>query len=229
MASHARSRTLHTHAAAPAANSTTAPGTGTRTIVADACPCNVQVDWQQSDLAVSLRFTSDSMHVLASMADMYTRLYTISHSQRAAPSDCGAASSSAGGSTSTAPASARATPGARAGTSAQGTCLVAALQYDEDDQSEEAPSRCARPTAVQILSGVGGLNDNFVVTGTPGGRVNMWNRESGKLLCVLRGHSALVNVVAFNPVDVHMMVSASDDHTMRVWTSPAMQATSLQL
>ncbi len=47
----------------------------------------------------------------------------------------------------------------------------------------------------------------------------MWDRHFGAKLATLEGHSDVVNCVAFNPVNQEMLVSASDDHTIRVWRS----------
>ena len=47
----------------------------------------------------------------------------------------------------------------------------------------------------------------------------MWDRHFGAKLATLKGHSNVVNCVAFNPVNQEMLVSASDDHTIRVWRS----------
>ena len=47
----------------------------------------------------------------------------------------------------------------------------------------------------------------------------MWDRHFGAKLATLKGHTNVVNCVAFNPVNQEMVVSASDDHTIRVWKS----------
>lgn len=50
----------------------------------------------------------------------------------------------------------------------------------------------------------------------------MWHRDSGVLLETLTGHGAgSVNDVAWNPIDMHMFASCSDDGTVRIWESPS--------
>ena len=48
---------------------------------------------------------------------------------------------------------------------------------------------------------------------------HVWDRHFGTKLATLKGHSNVVNCVAFNPVNQQMLVSASDDQTIRVWRS----------
>lgn len=48
---------------------------------------------------------------------------------------------------------------------------------------------------------------------------HVWDRHFGTKLATLKGHTNVVNCVAFNPVNGEMLVSASDDHTIRVWRS----------
>ena len=48
---------------------------------------------------------------------------------------------------------------------------------------------------------------------------HVWDRNFGTKLTTLKGHSNVVNCVAFNPVNQQMLVSASDDQTIRVWRS----------
>lgn len=49
--------------------------------------------------------------------------------------------------------------------------------------------------------------------------VRIWNHKSDRLIASLSGHTGKVNAVIWNPVNPHMLVSCSDDNTVRVWTS----------
>jgi len=69
-----------------------------------------------------------------------------------------------------------------------------------------------------IRSRFGGLREAFVVSGSEDSQVYIWHRQRRILLRVLAGHDGPVNDVAWNPRFPHMLVSASDDRTIRVWS-----------
>ncbi|XP_012272975.1 F-box/WD repeat-containing protein 5 isoform X2 [Orussus abietinus] len=63
--------------------------------------------------------------------------------------------------------------------------------------------------------------DEFVASGAEDKHGYLWDRHYG--ICLAKfPHSDVVNSVAFNPRDPEMLVTTSDDYTVKVWRSRAM-------
>ncbi|EGZ29443.1 hypothetical protein PHYSODRAFT_349334 [Phytophthora sojae] len=59
-----------------------------------------------------------------------------------------------------------------------------------------------------------GAHSELVACGSEDGKVYVWQRDSGKRVTELDGHSSVVNVVARHPVHSNVIASASDDETL---------------
>ncbi|KAJ1026768.1 hypothetical protein NDA16_002065 [Ustilago loliicola] len=69
-----------------------------------------------------------------------------------------------------------------------------------------------------IDCGFGGIDENFVVSGSEDAKVYIWHRATGRLIETLSGHDAgTVNGVAWHPKDPLTIASCGDDHTVRIW------------
>ncbi|XP_066150934.1 WD repeat-containing protein 26 isoform X1 [Euwallacea fornicatus] len=68
-----------------------------------------------------------------------------------------------------------------------------------------------------IHSTFGGFNQDFIASGSEDHQVYIWHIRNEQPIATLQGHTRTVNCVAWNPVYPHMMVSVSDDFTIRVW------------
>ncbi|KAG0096084.1 hypothetical protein BGZ93_005017 [Podila epicladia] len=68
-----------------------------------------------------------------------------------------------------------------------------------------------------IRSCFGGWGDRFVISGSEDSTIYIWHRDNGNLVQTLEGHTRPVTCVAWSPIHPTMLVSASDDNTIRIW------------
>jgi WD40 repeat protein len=77
-----------------------------------------------------------------------------------------------------------------------------------------------------IGCGFGGIDENFVLSGSEDGKIYIWHRATGRLIETLTGHEGgSVNAVAWHPKDPLTIASCGDDHTLCIW-GPGGQRTS---
>ena len=48
-------------------------------------------------------------------------------------------------------------------------------------------------------------------------KIRLWNAQTWECSCVIEGHNDLVNSVSFSPTNPKLLISASDDNTVRQW------------
>ncbi|KAI3840060.1 hypothetical protein MKX03_015453 [Papaver bracteatum] len=68
-----------------------------------------------------------------------------------------------------------------------------------------------------IRSCFGGTNNMFIASGSEDSKIYIWNRRNCEPVEILSGHLMNVNCVTWNPKKPHMLASASDDQTIRIW------------
>ncbi|CAB4020724.1 WD repeat-containing 26, partial [Paramuricea clavata] len=68
-----------------------------------------------------------------------------------------------------------------------------------------------------IYSCFGGLNQDFIASGSEDHQVYIWHVKHSDPIMVLSGHTRTVNCVHWNPQIPSMLASGSDDGTVRIW------------
>eukprot|EP01012_Entosiphon_sulcatum_P007597 TRINITY_DN13901_c0_g1_i1.p1 TRINITY_DN13901_c0_g1~~TRINITY_DN13901_c0_g1_i1.p1 ORF type:complete len:1052 (+),score=94.26 TRINITY_DN13901_c0_g1_i1:40-3195(+) len=72
----------------------------------------------------------------------------------------------------------------------------------------------------------GSLHSPLVAAGTVFNEVHLWNLWDGAIRCRLTGHEGSIYRLAFSPSGEHL-ISASDDRTLRLWSTVMEQCTSV--
>jgi len=65
----------------------------------------------------------------------------------------------------------------------------------------------------------GGHDQFFVASGSEDAIIYIWNKNTEVLINKLPGHTSMVNCIAWSPTDPSLLVSGSDDYTVKVWDS----------
>ncbi|XP_064623467.1 WD repeat-containing protein 26-like isoform X1 [Lineus longissimus] len=68
-----------------------------------------------------------------------------------------------------------------------------------------------------IHSCFGGMNQDFIASGSEDHKVYIWHRKKEVPIAVLEGHTRTVSCVNWNPTLPGMLATASDDGTVRIW------------
>lgn len=68
-----------------------------------------------------------------------------------------------------------------------------------------------------IHSCFGGIDSQFIASGSEDSIVYVWHVNGEMPIAKLTGHADTVSCVSWNPIYHHMLVSASDDGTVRLW------------
>ncbi|XP_023934953.1 WD repeat-containing protein 26 [Bicyclus anynana] len=63
----------------------------------------------------------------------------------------------------------------------------------------------------------GGAHQDFIASGSEDNKVYIWHIGGEEPIAVVSGHTRCVNAVAWNPAHPDVLVSASDDYSLRLW------------
>lgn len=89
--------------------------------------------------------------------------------------------------------------------------------FDGDDIKVFSMYKGHKRSRFIVRSCLGGFEQSFIASGSKDSQVYIWHRRSGVPVQVLPGHSGIVNFVSWNPVNHHMLATASNDRTIRIW------------
>ncbi|CAF4732960.1 unnamed protein product, partial [Rotaria magnacalcarata] len=65
----------------------------------------------------------------------------------------------------------------------------------------------------------GGPNEEFIASGSEDSNVYLWHRKQERPIMIFSGHTRTVNCVSWHPILPLLFASASDDATVRIWST----------
>ncbi|CAF0901227.1 unnamed protein product [Rotaria sordida] len=65
----------------------------------------------------------------------------------------------------------------------------------------------------------GGPNEEFIASGSEDSKVYLWHRRQERPIMIFSGHTRTVNCVSWHPILPLLFASASDDATVRIWST----------
>jgi len=65
----------------------------------------------------------------------------------------------------------------------------------------------------------GGPNEEFLASGSEDSKVYLWHRRYERPIMIFSGHTRTVNCVSWHPTQPLLFASASDDATVRIWST----------
>ena len=71
----------------------------------------------------------------------------------------------------------------------------------------------ARPVSTVSIS----LDCTMIASGSADKTIRLWDTRTGECCCVIDGHNAIVNSVSFSAANSQLLISASQDNTVRWW------------
>eukprot|EP00762_Andalucia_godoyi_P002996 ANDGO_04090.mRNA.1 putative WD repeat-containing protein C343.04c len=74
-----------------------------------------------------------------------------------------------------------------------------------------------RQDRLVVRSAFAGADDRYLISGSEDDLIYVYSTQSGEILAKLSGHTASVNDVAYSPLMNGIIISCSDDGTLRLW------------
>ena len=109
---------------------------------------------------------------------------------------------------------------------------------DEDGRPEVVSPRLTLPHKARVFQSVFSRDAQCIVSAVDDNTVQLWKLEPAKegreqpgpeLATTYKGHTSTVRAVAFHPKDSALLVSASDDKDIRVWSTDSQLGQSIDV